>query len=346
MALFPGRLPPGGAYCQPGGTLGSVKALVTGATGFIGSHLVEYLLHRGDEVTCLARSRSRLRWLEGLQVRVIEGDCTDPKLSECVDEDFDWVFHLAGLTKTLDCDEYYRVNGKGTANLGATLAQRRRPPRLVYLSSLAAAGPSTDGHPLRESDSPQPVSHYGRSKLEGEKALAELGGAIPWVIVRAPVIYGPRDRGLLFFFQLAKRRVAFRLGGRRAFSLCHVEDLVRCLHLLADRGGTGETYYVAEASPRSWEEISEAIAAALGVRPMIVPVPSILLTAAAWAWEGTARLTGIQPLLNRDKACEIRQRYWICNPGKVAQEFGFATFISLRTGTQRVAEWYESHGWL
>ena len=93
-----------------------MKVLVTGGTGFIGSHLVEYLLERGDEVTCLARSRSRLRWLEGLQVKVVEGDCTDTNLGEIVQEDFDWVFHLAGLTKTLEVDEYYRANGKGTAN--------------------------------------------------------------------------------------------------------------------------------------------------------------------------------------------------------------------------------------
>ncbi|MFQ5846174.1 MAG: NAD-dependent epimerase/dehydratase family protein [Candidatus Methylomirabilales bacterium] len=323
-----------------------MKALVTGATGFIGSHLVEYLLQRGDDVTCLARSRSRLRWLKGLQVRVVEGDCTDPALGGRLVEDFDWVFHLAGLTKTLERNEYYRVNGKGTANLGTILAQKRRPPRLVYLSSLAAAGPSTDGHPLRESDPPQPVSHYGRSKLEGENGLTRLGAGIPWTIVRAPVIYGPRDRDLLVFFQLAKRRVAFRLGRRQAFSLCYVEDLVRGLHLAAERGGTGEIYYLAEASPRSWDEISEAIGAAVGVRPMTVPLPRPLLAGAAWVSEGMARLTGIRPLLNRDKAREMQQQYWICNPGKAARDLGFATSIPLRTGTARVAKWYERHGWL
>lgn len=325
---------------------GSVKALITGATGFIGSHLVEHLLRRGDEVTCLARSRSRLRWLEGLGVKIIEGDCTDPDLGECIDEDFDCVFHLAGITKTLEVDEYYRVNGRGTANLGEILARRRQTPRLVYLSSLAAAGPSYDEHPVRESDPPHPVSHYGRSKLEGERALAGLGAAIPWVIVRTPVIYGPRDRDLLFFFQLAKRRVALRLGGRRIYSLCYVEDLVRGLHIAAEHAKTGETYYIAEASTWSWDEISEAIAAALGVRPMTIPFPSTLLSVAGWTWEAIARLTGIQPLLNRDKACELRQPYWICDPGKAARELGFTTSIPLPTGTQRVAEWYQSYGWL
>jgi len=323
-----------------------VKALVTGGTGFIGSHLVEYLLHRGDEVTCLVRSKSRLRWLEGLQVKLVEGDCTDANLGELVHEDFDAVFHLAGLTKTLMPDEHYRVNGKGTANLAVILAQRRRSPRLVYLSSLAAAGPSTDGHPLRELDPPQPVSHYGRSKLDGEKALKALGPAIPWVIIRAPVIYGPRDRDLLPFFQLAKWRVAPRLGGKRLFSLCYVDDLVRGLYLAAAQERAGETYYLAEAIPRSWEEILHAISTALGVRTMTVPFPSALVGAVAWAWEGIARLTGAPPLLNRDKANELRQPYWACDPGKAARELGFTTSIPLQTGTQRVVEWYQRHRWL
>lgn len=323
-----------------------MKALVTGATGFIGSHLVERLLYRGDEVSCLTRNPSHLRWLNGSRVKVIRGDCADPDLGRHIGEDFDWVFHLAGLTKTLDRTELYRVNGDGTANLGTMVAQMRRPPRLIYLSSVAAAGPSRDGHPLRESETPQPVSDYGRSKLDGEKALMGLGGTVPWVIVRAPVIYGPRDRGLLPFFQLAKRRIAVHLGGRRALSLCYVEDLVRGLQLAAERGNPGEIYYLAEGAPRTWREISDAIAEALGVRPLTIPLPSALLGVAAWASEGVARLTGMQPLVTRDKACEMRERYWVCDAGKARQDLGFATSTPLRTGTQRAVEWYTSCGWL
>jgi nucleoside-diphosphate-sugar epimerase len=323
-----------------------VKALVTGATGFIGSHLVEYLLRHGAAVTCLARTPGRLRWLDPAKVGIIEGDCADPELGSRLPDDVDWVFHLAGITKTLDPDEYYRVNGFGTANLGAALARRRPGTRLVYLSSLAAAGPSMNGHPLRECDTPCPVSHYGRSKLEGEKALTALGEAIAWIIVRAPVIYGPRDRDLLPFFQLAKRRLAPRLGGRRFLSLCYVDDLVCSLHLAAQRGRPGEIYYVAEESPRSWEEILDAMAEALGVRPVTVPIPPAFLPFAAAVWEGIARLTGIQPLLNRDKAREIRQQFWVCDPRKASRELGFATSVPLRLGTQRVVEWYLRHGWL
>jgi nucleoside-diphosphate-sugar epimerase len=323
-----------------------VKVLVTGGTGFIGSHLVEYLLHRGDEVICLVRSRRQLRWLEGLQIKVVEGDFTDADLGELVHEDFDAVFHMAGLINAVVPDEYYRVNGKGTANLVAILAKRRRSPRFVYLSSLAAAGPSEDGHPLREFEPPAPVSHYGRSKLEGEAAVKELGSDMPWVIIRAPVIYGPRDRGLLPFFQLAKWRVAPRLGGKRLYSLCYVEDLVRGLYLAAVQGMPREIYYLAEATPRSWTEILDAICRALGVRSVTPPFPSALVGAAAWAWEKIARLTGVPPLLNRDKSYELRQPYWVCDPGKAARELGFTTSIPLQTGMQRVVEWYRRHCWL
>ncbi len=323
-----------------------MKALVTGGTGFIGSHLVEYLLERGDEVTCLARNPSHLRWLESYPVQVIEGDCAEAKLGGLVHEDFDCVFHLAGLTSTLEPNEYYQVNGKGTANLVAILAEKRRPPRFVYLSSLAAAGPSKAGHPVRELDPPQPVSHYGRSKLDGENALTELGAGFPWVIVRAPVIYGPRDRGLLPFFKLAKRRVVLRLGGRRIFSLCYVNDLTRGLYLAAERGKPGEIYYLADTIPRSWEEIFDAISSALGVRTMIVPFPPVLLGATARACEGIARLAGVPPLFTRDKASEMRQHYWVCDPKKAATELGFTTSTPLREGTQRVVEWYQRYGWL
>ncbi len=324
----------------------SVKALVTGATGFIGSHLVEYLLNRGDDVTCLARDPRRLRWLDPSRVKLIEGDCTDPNLSRRLREGFDSVFHLAGITKTLNRDEFFRVNGRGTGNLGAALVESGQASRLVYLSSLAAAGPSNDGHPLRESETPQPVSDYGRSKLDGEKALTTLGAPIPWVIVRAPIIYGPRDRDLLPFFKCAKRRVALSLGGRRTFSLCYVDDLVDGLHLAAERGRPGETYYVAESNPRSWNEIWEAIGEALGVRLHTISFPPALLGAAAWAWEGVARVTGVQPLLNRDKACEIREPHWVCDPGKAGRELGFTSSTPLRTGMQRVVEWYKRYGWL
>jgi nucleoside-diphosphate-sugar epimerase len=323
-----------------------VKVLITGGTGFIGSHLVEYLLERGDEITCLVRDRGRLRWLDPSRVKLVEGDCTDPDLAVKLQETFDWVFHLAGVTKSLRREEYYQVNGEGTANLVKALAAAKGPYRFVYLSSLAAAGPSEEGDPLREGDPPRPVSHYGRSKLQGERALERLGASFPWMVVRAPVIYGPRDRDLLPFFQMARRRVAFRLGGRRTFSLCSVEDLVRGLCLVAEKGKAGEIYYCAELHPRTWEEIWESIAHALGVRPVTLYLPPALLVFGAWVWEGIARLTGTPPLLNRDKVKEMTRRHWICDPGKAERELGFATAVPLEAGVRRVVDWYQRYGWL
>ena len=323
-----------------------MKVLITGGTGFIGSHLVEYLLERGDEITCLVRSRGRLRWLDPSRVKLVEGDCTDPNLAVKLQETFDRVFHLAGVTKSLRRDEYYQVNGEGTANLVSDLAVAKGADRFIYLSSLAAAGPSEEGHPAREGDPPRPVSHYGRSKLQGERALERLGASFPWMVVRAPVIYGPRDRDLLPFFQMAKRRLAFRLGGRRTFSLCYVEDLVRGLHLVAEKGKAGEIYYLAEPHPRTWEEIWDSIACALGVRPVTFSLPHALLSCGAWIWEGIARFTGTPPLLNRDKAEEMAKRHWTCDPGKAERELGFAAAVPLRAGVRRVVDWYERHGWL
>lgn len=323
-----------------------MKVLVTGGTGFIGSHLVEYLLKRGDEVTCLVRSRGRLRWLDPSRVKLVEGDCADPNLALKLQETFDWVFHLAGVTKSLWREEYYRVNGEGTANLVSALAGAGGSCRLVYLSSLAAAGPSERGAPLREGDPPRPVSHYGRSKLEGERALEQRGRSLPWVVLRAPVVYGPRDRDLLPFFQMAKRRVTFRLGGWRTYSLCYVEDLVRGLCLVAEKGEREGIYYCAEPRPRSWEEIWDGIAQALEVRPVTFPLPPALLVCGAWIWEGIARCTGAPPLLNRDKVEEMVGQHWACDPGKAERELGFAVTVPWEVGVRRVADWYQRHGWL
>src|SRR5512143_2620633 len=144
-----------------------MRVLVTGGTGFLGSHLVESLLEDpGCEVFALARDPSKPRWLEGIDgVRFLAGDLRNlPGLPAGLD----CVYHLAGLTKTLKPSEYYSVNRDGTANLLRALEGQRKPLRFVHLSSLAAAGPSSPGRGIREDDPPHPVSPYGESKLAAE----------------------------------------------------------------------------------------------------------------------------------------------------------------------------------
>src|SRR3990172_2848019 len=171
-----------------------MKALVTGATGFIGSHLTEELIRRGYSVTCLVRKASSPRWLDGIEATMVCGDCEDEGSLNGLSADFDYIFHLAGLTKAKRDDDFFRANSGGTENLLRVLSRKaRRLKRFLYLSSLAAVGPSEDGAPLSERAAPHPVSSYGRSKREGEEINLRNRDRIPVTILRPPAVYGPRD---------------------------------------------------------------------------------------------------------------------------------------------------------
>ena len=182
-----------------------MKALVTGATGFVGSHLAEALRRRGDEVTALVRSPAKAAALGPLGVRVLPGGLDDPDSLARAAEGQDVVFHVAGLVAARDEAEFLRVNRDGTAGLVAAAA-RARVGRFVYVSSMAAGGPADRGRPLTGTEPPNPVTAYGRSKLAGETAVK--AGSLPWVIMRPPTVYGPRDREVLKVFRMARWGVA------------------------------------------------------------------------------------------------------------------------------------------
>ena len=212
-----------------------MKALVTGATGFIGSYLAEALLKRGYEVTCIARSTSSLRWIEHLDLKYIHCDLAD--VDRCADHvrGFDYIFHLAGRTKATKEEEFFTANAVCTGNL-ARVAAERNPglSRFVYVSSLAAAGPSSSGMPLKEDCRPMPVSFYGKSKLEGEKSVLRFRHRIPVTIVRPPAVYGPRDNDFLVMFRMVKKGI-FPYWGKGLYSMLYVEDLVTGIILSAEK---------------------------------------------------------------------------------------------------------------
>ncbi|HLB24926.1 MAG TPA: NAD-dependent epimerase/dehydratase family protein, partial [Nitrospirota bacterium] len=189
-----------------------MKALVTGGTGFIGSHLVEALLKKGYSVRCLVRDLAKQGWLAGLDVELVTGDCNEPATLEGAVDGVDYVFHVAGITKAARGETYYSVNGEGTKNVALAAAGSAGLRKLVYVSSQAAAGPSRQGRPRKEDDPPGPVSDYGRSKLMGERYCLELADRVDLAIVRPTSVYGPRDRDIYTFFRMVSRgyRTTFR----------------------------------------------------------------------------------------------------------------------------------------
>ncbi|UCG38906.1 MAG: NAD-dependent epimerase/dehydratase family protein, partial [bacterium] len=218
---------------------------VTGGTGFIGSHLVDLLLENGCEVRCLVRNRGKLGWLLGKPVTVFEGDLGSHGVLRSGASGVDAVFHLAGLTAAASREQYRLVNAGGCGNLARASLEADEPPGVfVYVSSLAAVGPSYNDTAVEESRAPHPVTEYGRSKLEGERVLAGMG-PLPLVVVRPPAVYGPRDREILPLFRLAARGFLPIFNPAARISMVHVRDLVKGILASAEGGRAGETYFLA-----------------------------------------------------------------------------------------------------
>ena len=333
----------------------SMKAYVTGGTGFIGSHLVEQLVGQGYHVTCLIRKTSNLRWLDCLlaskssQVELVIGDLHDSnELLEHV-RDADLVFHLAGLTKAPDAVTYDRVNAEGTEHLiKACLGAQASLDRFVYCSSLAAVGPSRDATPNTEDVTPQPLTDYGSSKLKGEMVVREYADRLPVTIIRPPAVYGPRDADIFLFFQMINRGVIPILGdAAKLLSLVHVKDLVAGLYTAAlSERAIGETYFLTDGDIHTWRGVERVIADVLEKRPLKVKVPFFFLDLISIFTEAAAKITRQTPTLNRQKVQDLKQRFWICDSTKAQKELGYRPIYPLQKGIQETADWYRANGWL
>jgi dihydroflavonol-4-reductase len=323
-----------------------MKALITGGTGFIGSHLTEYLLDKGVEVLALVRDQNNLKWLKGLDVHLLKGDLLSiPSLPT----DIDYVFHAAGLTKSSKISSYYTVNQQGTASLLKALdSQNIFPKRVIFLSSVAASGPSTNGKPVRESDPPRPITPYGKSKLMGEHETLKFKAVFPIVILRIAAVFGPRDRDSLSYFNLVKKGVLVSLGWKeRLYSLCYVKDLVNALYLCTQKDvESGEIFNIAHPRACSWDDIGKAIGKALRKKLIKVKVPIPLVYAAALFSDLKAKITHEPAVMNRHKFKEIRQEGWIADTHKAEERLSFCAQYSLEEAVQETVDWYIKNDWL
>jgi nucleoside-diphosphate-sugar epimerase len=326
-----------------------LRALVTGATGFIGSHLVEALLQKGVQVRCLVRKTSDLSWLKSLPIEVVHGDCNDKaSLGEAV-KGVDQVFHLAGVTKAIEEKTYFEVNALGTENLiHACLENNPRLKIFIYLSSQAAAGPCQNGGKKKESDLCEPVSAYGHSKRMGEEFALAHSHEIPLLILRPSAVYGPRDRDIYAFFKLLTKRIKPCLSGQdQHISLCYVQDIIQAILLAAEaQESSGELFFLSDGHDYRLEEIGDIFAQAMGITPVCIRLPEWMIFGIASFSEYLSKLSGKPPLLNKGKVEEMIQKNWVCDITKAKILLGFEPQFKLLQGAKLTFEWYRKENWL
>lgn len=332
------------------------RVLVTGATGFVGYHLIQALAARGDEITCLVRKTSKIEHLAPWKTAQALGDVTvESGLGEAV-ADKDIVFHVAGCTTALSRGELFRVNEQGARNIARACAQQPNPPVLVVVSSLAAAGPSSLDRPKIEEDEPQPVSNYGKSKRAGELAATEFADKVPISVIRPPIVFGERDIQVAEMFRAIRRMRAHVVPGwkRRRFSLIHAEDLATAMLLAAEKGKrlskdnpSQGIYFVAGDEQPSYGELGRLIGRQIS-RPKcwIVPIPMPLVWCFGLVNETLGRIRRKPFFLNVDKIREAAAGSWTCSTRRAQDELGFRVTASLDERLKQTAQWYFREGWI
>jgi nucleoside-diphosphate-sugar epimerase len=327
----------------------SLLVLVTGANGFVGSHLTEALLARGYRVRCMVRRSSDLTFIRHLPVEWAYADVCDVKGLRQACEGVDVICHCAALTRALDQETFLRVNAEATVTLAQTAIESSPDlQRFLFVSSQAAAGPSARADDwLDETSLPQPLNWYGKSKWAAEQGLLSLEHSLPLIIVRPAPVFGPRDRDFFAYFDLVNRGLQLELGrDERRVSLIYVRDLVNLILLaLENRAAVGQTYFGC-AQPTTYAELSQMIARALHKRTLRITLPLAILTPIALGAKVQERLTGQPALLNEQRILDMRQPYWLCSGKKARQELGFAPSYDLETAVKETAVWYRENGWL
>jgi len=317
--------------------------LVTGGTGFIGSHLLPRLAAAGERVRCLVRpNRGKRKLPEG--VDIAEADLASGRGVDSALEGADTVLHLAGVTKALDARAYYEGNARATETLAKACSGRDL--RFVHVSSLAAIGPSVHRAPVAEDQSPRPIGNYGKSKLEAERIVRAL---LPRAtIVRPPVVYGPRDTDVFQLLKSISKGLVLEIaGGERWFSAIYVEDLVDGILAASNvPQAEGRDYFLAHPKAASWSELAGIAAGVMRKRPRVIRIPVPLAYAVGWAGELWSTITRVPGIISREKIDEARCEAWTCDTRRAAADFGFEAQTPLADGLAKTLAWYKEAGWL
>lgn len=329
-----------------------MKILITGASGFIGSFIVEEALRRGWETWAAMRRSSSRQFLQDERIHFIELNLSnEQQLTEQLrGHEFDYVVHAAGVTKCIDQADFRRINTEGTQHLVRALIALGMPlRRFVFVSSLSVFGAIREQQPyeeIRETDTPQPNTAYGRSKLEAEQWLE--GVNIPYVILRPTGVYGPRERDYFLMAKSIKQHSDFAVGYKRQdITFVYVDDVVQAVFLACEKGQTGRKYFLSDGQVYQSSTFSDLIREELGHPWWIrITAPIWVLRVVTFFGDLIGRMTGKISALNNDKYHILRQRNWRCDIEPARRELGYEPRVQLAEGVRRTIRWYKDNGWL
>ena len=338
------------------------RILITGASGFIGSFIVEEALNRGFETWAAVRKSSSREFLKDERIHFIELNLSSEEQlkQQLKDIQFDYVVHAAGVTKCLHKEDFFRINTEGTKNLVRALLDLQMPlKRFVYISSLSIMGAIREEQPykeIREQDKAKPNTAYGKSKLEAEQWLVSLNKELekknekllPYVILRPTGVYGPRERDYFMMAKSIQSHTDFAVGFKQQdITFVYVTDVVQAVFLAMEKGQTGRCYFLSDGEVYQSSTFSDLIRKELGNPWWIrITAPLWLLRIITFCGEYIGHMTGKVTALNNDKYNIMKQRNWRCDINPARQELGYEPQVKLEEGVRRSIAWYKKNKWL
>ena len=328
-----------------------MRALVTGATGFIGSHLAELLLAKGYRVRCIYRKTSNLKWLKDKPFELIEATLSNPESLINVVKDVDYIFHSAGLVAAKNDEEFLKANRDGTKNLlEAAVNYAPKLKRFLLVSSQTAVGPSESlDNPVNENSPLHPITAYGRSKKAAEDEVQKYKDKFPITIVRPPAVYGPRDIGVYDIFKVVNKGLITLIGFQKKYiSLINSWDLCDGIIMAAESDNTiGKAYFISSKRFYSWEEVMAIIKKELGKNhAFTLKIPHFLVLGIAGISEFFGKFSKKPPIFNFDKGRDFIQQYWTCSIENAEKDFAYSPKVSLEDGIRETIKWYKDNSWL
>ncbi len=324
-------------------------AVVTGASGFIGSHLVDFLLEKNYKVRCIVRSTSNLKWLKGKDIEIHTCELTDKEGLRKIFNGVDYIYHVAGVVKSKEPEGYFKGNVDTTkALLEVALEFGDKIKRFLIVSSQTASGPSPLNNPVSENDPCKPITTYGKSKLAQEEIAKSYMDKLPITICRAAAVYGERDTEIFIFFKTFSKGLMTSIGlNDKQVSLIHVADLVRGLYLAAtSEKSIGEIYFITSEKYYTWKEVGDVTSKVMSKKPLKVKVPHFIVFIIAAIAQFFSKFSSKAATLNIEKGRDITQPAWISDYKKAYKDFGFKQEISIEEGIRRTVKWYKKMNWL